>query len=281
MMSAFNNAAHSKATGLERQQLPPGKPDDGRLRLVLPGVAVAATLVLFGYSLVAGTAKDQAPVQSAGNVATSGAFAPGAGWISNLIALSGAVGRGAPGEWQGGSGQLFAASPEAGGLPQFAAASMMLTGTEDGRLAFATPTESQTKEAAAGLQSTAALNSLSIEFQPNSAKISAASTGTIKKAAGLIKMLPAGAEVDVIGYTSVSGNSHRALVLAQRRANSVYKVLVRLGVHPSMLKPQSSASAGLEASAKSAAEGRSSIAADAAQRADWRRVGFHVIEPQR
>lgn len=280
-MSVLKNTAHSKGTGRERQQLPPGSPDDGRLRLVLPGVAVAATLGLFAYSLAAGTERDQTPVQSAGNAATSGAFAPGAGWMSNLIALSGVFGTGSPGAWQGGSGgQEFTAAPEAGGLPQFAAASVMLSGTADGRLAFTMPAVSPTKEAAADLQTAAAINALSIEFPSNSAKISTASMGELKKAAELIKTLPAETEVNVIGYTAGGGNSHRALVLAQRRANSVYRALVRLGVPPSLLKPQRSASARLEARAKSAAEGRSSTVAGAAQRAD-RRVGFQVIEPQR
>jgi outer membrane protein OmpA-like peptidoglycan-associated protein len=279
-MSFFKYAP--QVNGARRQKLPfaPERPEASGLRLAVPGAAVVVTLGLFGYALSSGTAGDQAPVQSLANAASTGEFSPGAGWISNFIALSGVFGRGSPDDWQASGGQLFAPVPQPSRLPQFAAASMMLSGTSDGRLALSTLAPGWNKVAASDLRSGAALSSLSIEFPGNSAKISAARMGTIKKAAELIKALPAGDEVDVIGYAAGSGSSHRALILAQRRANSVYKALVRAGVRPSMLRPKGLNGSRLEASAKSALEGRSSTETGAPQYRD-RRVEFHVVEPQR
>jgi len=279
-MPILKDRTHAKSTGRQRQQHGPAGPDGGLLRLAVPGAAVVVTLGLFGYALVAGTAMDQTRTRSAGSAAKTNPFAPAEGWINNLAALSSVLGRAAPSEWQGGNGQPFAAAPPAGRLPQFAAASMMLSGTADGRLAFATRAAGRSQVAADEANSESELSSLSIEFPGNSAKISAAGVGALKKAAQLMKALPAGTEVEVIGYTVGSGSSHHASVLAQRRANSVYTALVRLGVHPSILRPLAATNAELEANAKSATEGRSSTEAGASQRRD-RRVAFHVIETQR
>jgi outer membrane protein OmpA-like peptidoglycan-associated protein len=278
-MSFFKNAPHLNGTRRQQPAFPPGSPPDASsLRLAFPAAAVVVTLGLFGYALSSGTAGDQAPVQSPVSAAYTGELSPGAGWIKNFIAFSSVFGKGTPTDRQGASGEFYAAPPPADSLPQFAAAGVMLSGTADGRLALIAPPAPRAGLAAADLRCEAAINSLSIEFPGNSAKISAANMGTVKKAAELIKALPAGAEVDVIGYTA--GSSHRASVLAQRRANSVYKALVRAGVHPSMLRPKGLNASRLEANAKSATEGRSSTETGAPQSRD-RRVEFHVVAPQR
>ena len=279
-MSFLKNSSHFGGTGTQKRRFPPETPNASSIRLALPGAAVVVTLGLFGYALSAGRAGDEAPVQSSPSAANSREFSPSAGWLNIFVALSCVFERGTPYGWQASSGQLFASVPHADKLPQFAAASMMLSGTADGRLALSTRAPGWNKVAAANMQNGAALSSLSIEFPGNSAKISAASLGTVKNAASLIKGLPPGTEVDVIAYTAGSGSSHRASILAQRRANSVYTALVRAGVLPSMLRPKGLSGSQLEASAKSATEGRSSTETGAPQVRD-RRVEFRVVEPQR
>jgi outer membrane protein OmpA-like peptidoglycan-associated protein len=249
------------------------------LRLAVPGAAFLATLGLLGYAVWAGSAADRARVQPAPRTAQTDDFSPQAGWIKNLEAQLSVFGYESASTQFSGNGGSFAVVPPTG-LPRFVAASMTGSGPASIRLALSMPAASQNSKAPAEKLNLSALNSFSIEFPGNSARIPTNSFELITKVAKEIKALPSGTVVELIGYTAGSGQTSRGTILARKRANSVYAALIRAGVDPAMLRPKGDGSATIEAGTGPELEGRSSTARETRQRRD-RRVEFRVIEPQR
>ncbi len=249
------------------------------LRLAVPGAAFLATLALFGYSISAGGKSDKGPVQSTATAVPIGDFSPQAGWIKNFTAQLSVFGyESSP--WQfSGNGRSFASLPPTD-LPKFVAAAITKTGPANIRLALSAPSGGQSGKTHVAASGADALNSLSIEFSANSAKILSSDVKIIRRAAEIIKALPAGTTVDLIGYTGGNSASPRGGALAQARAGSVYKALVRAGVNPAMLSPKAYDSAMNQAGAGAEMEGRSSTGTQTPERPN-RRVEFRVAAPQR
>jgi outer membrane protein OmpA-like peptidoglycan-associated protein len=250
-----------------------------RLRLAVPGAAFLATLGLFGYAISAGGRSDRAPTPPASNAGTTGDFAPQAGWIKNLEAQLSVFGYESSFSQFAGNGHRFASLPLTD-LPKFVAAAIASAGPADIRLALSTPTGGQTGKAQVVASEEATLDSLSIEFPGNSARILSRDVTIIRKAAQIIKALPAGTSVELIGYTGETSTSPRGGVLAQARAKSVYKALVRAGVNPAVLSPKGRDSASNQAGAGPEMEGRSSTGTETPRR-PGRRVEFRIVAPQR
>jgi outer membrane protein OmpA-like peptidoglycan-associated protein len=242
---------------------PEGESGVWRLRLAVPGAACLLTLALFGYAISAGGRNDQAPVPPASDVAAAGGFAPQAGWIENLRAQLPVFGDGNSLSQLTGTGLRFAALPQSN-LPKFVEAAITDTGPADIRLALSTAGEPGKAQVVASQE--AALNALSVAFPGNSAKVPSREATVIRKAVEIIKTLPAGSTVELIGSAEGAVTTKRGAALAQERADSVYKALVRAGVNPAML------------TASSAIEGRSSTLTGAPQHRG-RRVEFRVAEP--
>jgi outer membrane protein OmpA-like peptidoglycan-associated protein len=243
---------------------PEGESGVWRLRLAVPGAACLLTLALFGYAISAGGRTDQAPVPPASNVAAAGGFAPQAGWIENLKAQLPDSGYENSLSELTGAGLRFAVLPPSN-LPKFVEAAITDTGPVDIRLALSTPAGEPGKAQVVAAEE-GALNSLSIPFPGNSAKVPSREAKVIRKAVEIIKTLPAGSTVELIGSAEGPAPTKRGAALAQERADSVYKALVRAGVDPAML------------TASSAIEGRSSTLTGAPQHRG-RRVEFRVAEP--
>jgi outer membrane protein OmpA-like peptidoglycan-associated protein/uncharacterized protein YidB (DUF937 family) len=74
-----------------------------------------------------------------------------------------------------------------------------------------------------------------VYFVANSAEVLPSSKPLVRKAARLIKQLPAGTVVEIAGYTHNVGNPTTNMQLSQRRANAVREALVRAGGNPAML----------------------------------------------
>ncbi|MCI0466626.1 MAG: OmpA family protein [Beijerinckiaceae bacterium] len=162
--------------------------------------------------------------------------------------------------------------------PLFVMEALLAGSPQDIQLAQAVPAEARGGKAALANANVAALQSVSIEFPANSAKISARSVARIKRAAGIIKQLPAGTIVELNGYTAGMGKSAADSNLSRQRAESVYTALASAGISPDMLSPRGSGSASALASNSSELEGRSSTAAWRL-RSNARRVEFRVVLP--
>jgi outer membrane protein OmpA-like peptidoglycan-associated protein len=240
--------------------------DIGRLCLAVPFSAFVVTCALFGYAIAAGSRGDDTPIVSESTAAKSSSFAPEAGWMKNLTARLSVFGYESSYTMLPGSRRSFDFVPP--GVPRFVAAAM----TDSGllmRLAGPVPAAGQ-----------AALNSLTIEFPGNSARIPASNFGVITKVAEVIKTLPSETVVEVIGYTAGSWHSAQGTALSRKRANSVYRALVHAGISPAKLRPMGYGSASIEASDGTKIEGRSSMLRETPKRGD-RRVEFRAVEPQR
>lgn len=249
------------------------------LRLAVPGAAFLATLGLLGYTISAGGRSDQAPVQSPSRAAIAGDFSPEAGWIKNFTAQLSVFGYESS-SWQfSGNGRSFASLPPTD-LPRFITAEITRTGPANLELALSAPAGGQSRKTLAAASEADALDSLSIEFPVNGAKILSRDDKIIRRAAEIIKVLPAGTTVELIGYTGGNSASPRGGALAQARANSVYKALVRAGVNPAILSPKVYDSAPVRAGASPELEGRSSTGMQTPERST-RRVEFRVVAPQR
>jgi outer membrane protein OmpA-like peptidoglycan-associated protein len=268
-MSMFKHQIKANEIFHGNQKSSSPQPEEGTrlwgFRLAVPGAACLLTLALFGYAISAGGRTDQAPVPPASNVAAAGGFAPQAGWIENLKAqlpdsgyensLSGLTG----------AGLRFAVLPPSN-LPKFVEAAITDTGPANIRLALSTPSSEPGKAQVVAAEEEATLNALSVAFPGNSAKVPSREAKVIRKAVEIIKTLPAGSAVELIGSAEGAAPTKRGAALAQERADSVYKALVRAGVDPAML------------TASSAIEGRSSTLTSSSQHRG-RRVEFRVAEP--
>jgi OmpA-OmpF porin, OOP family len=269
------------------------------LPLIVPAAAVLVTLGLIWHSITVGSAGDHfvfrpapimaenppAPVLSsrdAGNLDAS--FMVTAGWIENLSAL---VGRskgqdlkapaahndfnvgGAPSK---ANGIWVVSLLPAAQLPQFVVAAE--TGRGPAKMKLASSANEPV-----GIQNLAAVDFPTIIFLPNSIEVPARGIPLLRRAAIQIKQLPSGTLVQLNGYTHGARMSAGDMKLSQRRADSVYRVLVRNGVSPAMLSAKGYGSAESLASTDKIAEGRSTNGANGGPQAD-RRVEFRIIPPR-
>jgi outer membrane protein OmpA-like peptidoglycan-associated protein len=102
----------------------------------------------------------------------------------------------------------------------------------------------------------------------------------LRRIAGQIKQLPSGTVVQIVGYTHGTDASSSNVELSQRRADSVYRVLVREGVSPSVLSAKGDGSSPSSlASINGIVEGRSSHSMGDGDRPRIdRRVEFRVVQ---
>jgi outer membrane protein OmpA-like peptidoglycan-associated protein/uncharacterized protein YidB (DUF937 family) len=268
--------------------------------LIVPAVAVLVTFGLFWHSITAGSAGDQfvfepapimaenppaspppamSPSRGAGNLDAS--FIVTAGWIENLSAL---VGRshsqdfkapaahndfyvgGAP--FQPNRAWVVSLLPAAQ-APQFVVAAAT------GQASVGTKLASSASEPV-GLQ--AAVDFPVIIFAPNDAMVPSRSIPLLRRAAMQIKQLPPGTIVQLNGYTHSARMSAADVKLSQRRADSVYRVLIGAGVSPAVLIAKGGVGSG---GAGRVDEGRSSTTTWAkGGPQDNRRVEFQVIPPR-
>src|SRR5262245_24242927 len=248
----------------------------GRLRLAVPGALFLLTFGLCVNVISAGSRSDSARVQLAPMAVSTGDFSPAAGWIKNFAAKLSYFG--SEGSFTQFSGDRFASEPPTG-APEFVAAAMTGNGPADIRLSsLINPLAARSGTFHAAASEQTALNSLSIEFPVNSAKIPSRELKIIRRAAEMIKLLPSGTKVELIA--AATSPSPKGSALAQKRANSVYESLVRAGVDPAVLSPNGNDGSALQAGGSSALEGRSSTLAGASL-PRGRRVEFHVTEPLR
>jgi OOP family OmpA-OmpF porin len=272
------------------------------LRLVVPGAALLITLGLFGYVISSGTAGDRAPIQSAssetqnalvasprtgaGNI--NGDFAVKAGWIKNLsAAFDGFRSQDSQALFAGNVLNVGGTIPHAdltgslqsAQLPQFVVAALTGSGTASMRIASSTSKLGSSVNESVRLPNQATLDFPIIIFPANSAKVPSSSRPLLQRIAEQIKQLPPGTMVQLIGYTHGTGTPAANVELSQRRADSVYRVLVHDGVRPAMLSAKGYGSSPSVASINGIMEGRSSniMGEDGRQRVD-RRVEFHIVQ---
>ncbi|MGA7383482.1 MAG: OmpA family protein [Methylocella sp.] len=119
-----------------------------------------------------------------------------------------------------------------------------------------------------------ALHLPAIYFARNSAAVPSGSEALLRRAAGLIKQMPAGTVVQVSGYTDTAGNPATNMKLSQRRAEAVRQFLVDAGVNPAMLSAKGYGSS--ESLTNGTPEGRSN--GRMSRRRDDRRVEFHIAQ---
>lgn len=118
-----------------------------------------------------------------------------------------------------------------------------------------------------------------IIFSANSAKVLRSSLPLLRRIAGQIKQLPSGSVVQIVGYTHGTGAPASNVALSQRRADSVYRVLIHEGVSPSVLSAKGDGSSPSMASNDGMVEGRSSHSMGDGDRPRIdRRVEFHVVQ---
>jgi len=271
------------------------------LRLVVPGAALLITLGLFGYVISSGTAGDHAPIQSASSVAQNapvaslrtGDFAVTAGWIKNLSeAFDGFRSQGSQALFAGNVFHVGGTIPHAdrawmigslqsAQLPQIVLAALTGGGAANLRIALSTSKLDSSGNESVRLPNLATLDFPIINFPANSATIPSRSLALLRRIAEQIKQLPPGTVVQLSGYTHGTRTAAADVELAQRRADSVYRVLVHEGVSPVMLSAKGYASSPSVASINGIMEGRSSKFTDEGGRQHFdRRVEFRVV-PQR
>jgi outer membrane protein OmpA-like peptidoglycan-associated protein len=281
-MAMFKHDTKVKGINYDNQNSSSSRPEVSsvaRLRLAVPGALFLLTFVLFGYVISAGSRSDSARFQPAPRAATTGDFSPAAGWIKNFAAKLSYFGSEGSFAQLSGDRRAFASELPTG-VPEFVAAAMTGNGPADIRLSLFNPSAARSGTVHAAASEQTALNSLSIEFPVNSAKIPSRELKIIRKAAEMIKLLPSGTTVELIGSAAGTTPSPRGSALAQKRANSVYESLVRAGVDPAKLRPNGNDGSALQAGGSSALEGRSSTLAGTSP-PRGRRVEFHVAEPLR
>lgn len=211
----------------------------------------------------------------------SGDLRINAGWIENLGAIaSGGLGSGtAPAVYAASEFNVGGVVPASGHawtvgslygaeVPQFTVAGIEGTGAPGMRIALlpsqllppqenasAAQVASRSKEPAAN---EAAVSFPTINFAYRSARVPESSRDMLRRVAEQIKQLPPGTRVEVNGYSDSKGRPAFNLKLSQKRARSVYRILVRDGVHPAMLEARGYGSLAPLAGANQTAEGRSS-----------------------
>lgn len=82
---------------------------------------------------------------------------------------------------------------------------------------------------------TAILNTSLINFPTAGADVPGVNVGFLKEAAARLRQLPAGATVEIAGYTDNTGDPMANVALSQQRAEAIRQVLIQAGVAPGML----------------------------------------------
>ncbi|MDQ6704244.1 MAG: OmpA family protein [Pseudomonadota bacterium] len=164
-------------------------------------------------------------------------------------------------------------------LPQFVVAAMTGSGAANMRIASSTSKLGSSSNESVRLPNQATLDFPIINFPANSAKVSSSSLPLLRRIAGQIKQLPPGTVVQLNGYTDSTGTPAGNVELSQRRADSVYRVLVHAGVSPAMLSAKGYGSSPSVASINGIMEGRSNkITGDGGRQRYDRRVEFRVVQ---
>lgn len=268
------------------------------LRLVVPAAALLIMLGLVGYVISSGTAGDHAPIQSASSVESvigadhiNGDFAVTAGWIKNLSEVfDGFRSQRSPPLFAGNVFHKGGTTPyadrawmigslQSAQLPQIVVAALTGGGAANLRIASSTSKLDSSGNESVRLPNLATLDFPIINFPANSAKIPSRSLALLRRIAEQIKQLPPGTVVQLSGYTHGTRTAAADVELAQRRADSVYRVLVHDGVSPVMLSAKGYGSSPSVASINGITEGRSSKITDEGGRQHIdRRVEFRVVQ---
>jgi OmpA-OmpF porin, OOP family len=221
----------------------------------------------------------------------NGDFAVTAGWIKNLSeALDGFRSQGSQALFAGNVFHVGGTIPHAdrawmigslqsAQLPQIVVAALTGGGAAKLRIASSTSKLDSSGNESVRLPNLATLDFPIINFPANSAKIPSRSLVLLRRIAEQIKQLPPGTAVQLNGYTHGTRTAAADVELAQRRADSVYRVLVHEGVSPAMLSAKGYGSSPSVASINGMLEGRSSKITDEGGRQHFdRRVEFRVVQ---
>ncbi|MFZ3324871.1 MAG: OmpA family protein [Methylocella sp.] len=164
-------------------------------------------------------------------------------------------------------------------LPQIVVAALTGGGAANLRTASSTSKLDSSGNESVRLSNLATLDFPIINFPANSAKIPSRSLALLRRIAEQIKQLPPGTVVQLNGYTHGTRTAAADVELAQRRADSVYRVLVHEGVSPVMLSAKGYGGSRSVASINGITEGRSSKFTDEGGRQHFdRRVEFRVVQ---
>ena len=220
-----------------------------------------------------------------------GDFAVTAGWIKNLSeAFDGFRSQGSQALFAGNVFHVGGTIPHAdrawmigslqsAQLPQIVVAALTGGGAANLRTASSTSKLDSSGKESVRLSNLATLDFPIIIFPANSAKIPSRSLALLRRIAEQIKQLPPGTVVQLNGYTHGTRTAAADMELAQRRADSVYRVLVHEGVSPVMLSAKGYGSSPSVASINGITEGRSSKITDEGSRQHFdRRVEFRVVQ---
>ena len=220
-----------------------------------------------------------------------GDFAVTAGWIKNLSeAFDGFRSQGSQALFAGNVFHVGGTIPHAdrawmigslqsAQLPQIVVAALTGGGAANLRTASSTSKLDSSGNESVRLSNLATLDFPIIIFPANSAKIPSRSLALLRRIAEQIKQLPPGTVVQLNGYTHGTRTAAADVELAQRRADSVYRVLVHEGVSPVMLSAKGYGSSPSVASINGIMEGRSSKITDEGSRQHFdRRVEFRVVQ---
>ncbi|MGH6934765.1 MAG: OmpA family protein, partial [Methylocella sp.] len=158
--------------------------------------------------------------------------------------------------------------------PQFEVAALAGSGATKTATAQVAPGPGVSGEHPGGASNQPALHLPDIYFASKSADVPSSSEARLRQAAGLIKQLPAGTEIQISGYTDANGNPAANMKLSQRRADAVRQVLVDAGVNPAML---SAKGYGETLADNETTERRSNVRKKSRPRED-RRVEFRVVQ---
>jgi OmpA-OmpF porin, OOP family len=221
----------------------------------------------------------------------NGDFAITAGWIKNLSeAFDGFRSQGSQALFAGNVFHLGGTIPHAdrawmigslqsAQLPQIVVAALTGGGAANLRIVSSTSKLDSSGNESVRLPNLATLDFPTIIFPANSAKIPSRSIALLRRIAEQIKQLPPGTVVQLNGYTHGTRTAAADVELAQRRADSVYRVLVHEGVNPVMLSAKAYGSSPSVASINGIIEGRSSKITDEEGRQHFdRRVEFRVVQ---
>jgi outer membrane protein OmpA-like peptidoglycan-associated protein len=215
-----------------------------------------------------------------------GDFAVTAGWIKNLSeAFDGFRSQGSQALFAGNvtiphaDRAWMIGSLQSAQLPQIVVAALTGGGAANLRTASSTSKLDSSGNESVRLSNLATRDFPIIIFPANSAKIPSRSLALLRRIAEQIKQLPPGTVVQLNGYTHGTRTAAADVELAQRRADSVYRVLVHEGVSPVMLSAKGYGSSPSLASINQIMEGRSSKITDEGSRQHFdRRVEFRVVQ---
>ena len=172
------------------------------------------------------------------------------------------------------------ASLQSAQLPRSVVAALTGNGAASTRIASSTSNLGSSIKELVNHPSQATPDFPAIIFSANSAKVPRSSLPLLRRIAGQIKQLPSGTVVQIVGYTHGTDASSSNVELSQRRADFVYRVLVREGVSPSVLSAKGDGSSPSSlASINGIVEGRSSHSMGDGDRPRIdRRVEFRVVQ---